>query len=112
MAINEAGLLNIAEMIENNWIYHSILDNEGNEIVQLDPSDVRTEWTHQAGSTTVELSTTIYGDDTEITLPQVIAGSEIYYNGTDPVDTKYLDESFELEQESDEYTLRHQFEIT
>lgn len=110
--ITEEGYQNIRDYIESNWIYHSLRDNSDDEIVRIDTDDSRTEWTHDSESQVLELTTTVAGEDSDISPPQEFAGSEIYdgSSGGDP----YADETFEsftIETDSDELTVKHRIEV-
>lgn len=111
--ITEKGYQDLRDFIEENWIYHSLRDDQGNEVVRLSTSDPRTEWTHDPGSQVLELTTTVTGSDPDIHPPQKFAGSSIYNSDSveaDPMAEETF-ESFTIQTESDELTVKHRIEV-
>ena len=109
--INESGYQDLRDFIENNWIYHSIEDENENELTRRSIADEETNWTHNSGDRVLEISTKIYGNDFE-TLPVTLAGSAVYDVGSDgaPKADKTFNE-YTLEQSSDEVIIRHQIPV-
>lgn len=110
--ITEAGYQTVRDFIEANWIYHSLRDDADAEVLRLSTADARVSWTHTAGAQVLELTTVISGADTDVTTPQIFAGSEIYNVATEG--EPLADETFEaftINTTSDELTVKHRIEV-
>lgn len=107
------GYQSIRDFVEGDWIYHSILDDGEDEITRINvEDDDRAEWTHSDGDEVLEITTTISGSDDDISQPSTIAGSAIYNVEDDGDDfAKEVFDSFTIETDSDELTIKHRIEI-
>ena len=109
--LNSAGFDSLREFILDNWNIHELVDDAGNSITKLNPSNDRTEWTQSTGNT-LEISTTINGGDADITAPVTIVESRIYQSGRqDPIMNKTLAEPITLDSDGDSRRIRHQIKL-
>lgn len=78
--INANGYQDIRDRIEANWTYVELRDGSSAAIVRLPVSDSRVTWTHTPGAQTLELTTVIKGDDTDIAalLPKTFASAALF----------------------------------
>lgn len=97
-----------------NWRFIELRDGLGNPFVRLSTSDTRVSWTHQANSQTLELTVTLQGSNSDITLPSTFAQSAIFKNSTDTSVKAVSIESFPaftMEGVGDELTIKHRIEV-
>lgn len=95
-----------------NWRYIELRDSLGNPFVRLSTSDTRVSWTHEAGSQILELTVTIQGSNSDITLPSTFAQSAIFKDATstDAVSIESFP-AFTMEGVGDELTIKHRIEV-
>lgn len=97
-----------------NWRFIELRDALGNPFVRLSTSDTRVAWTHTAGSQTLELTITLQGSNSDITLPSTFAQSALFKNSTDTNDKALSVETFPaftMEGIGDELTIKHRIEV-
>lgn len=111
--ITSAAYQNLRDHIQNTWKYIELRDDAGNPIVRLSVDDPRVDWTHTAGAQTLELSVTIKGSDSDITIPKTFASSAIYNvatNGT-AFSVENFSSSFTIQAAEDELRVKHQIQV-
>ena len=110
--ITADGYQDLRDYIEANWDWISLRDDTDAEVLRLDPSDSRVTWTHASGDQTLVLEIVVQGSDSEISLPQTFAGSEIHK--TSGSTTPFSDETytqFTMESTNDQLTVEHEIEV-
>lgn len=103
----------LRDYITANWKYIELRDEEGAPVIRLGVGDdPRVTWTHEAGAQTLELTVTIRGTDSDITLPITFASSAIYKvaSGGEAYSVESFS-AFTMEGEGDELTVKHQIQV-
>jgi len=116
--VTENGYQTLRDLIDGtdtgrSWDWHSILDDEDSEVTRVDPSDSRSEWTHDDDSQTLVRETTLTGDDDDVSTPVTLNASALHETETDS-DNLTPEESFTdatIEQEDDEVKVTHEVEV-
>ncbi len=110
--ISNFGYQSVRDFIESNWTYLELRDTAGTPVLRINTTDPRLNYTHVAGSQTLELTIALKGSDTDITLPQEFAQSAIFADAvsTDAFSVETFT-SFTMESELDELTVKHQIEV-
>ena len=108
--ITQAGYASIRKYIEENWNTIELLDDAGKQILKLNTSDPRVEFTHAPGAATLELSVVVKGNDPGMTLPKKFASS-VVHNAQGPVTAVESFSNFEMTMAEDQLTVRHRIEV-
>lgn len=110
--IKQEGYQAIRDYIQANWKFIELRDDNGVAVLRADTTDSRVNFTHQAGSQTLELTIVVTGADSDITLPQTFASSAIYDVASGG--TAYSEEPFTpftMEGTGDQLTVKHQIQV-
>lgn len=102
----------LRDYIQANWRYVELRDSLGNPFLRISTSDTRVAWTHQAGSQTLELTVTIQGSNSDITLPSAFSQSAIFKTATggQPMSLETFP-TFTMEGVGDELVIKHRIEV-
>jgi len=100
-------------LIRNSSLHIELQDSNGNAIVRLPLSDSRVSWTHTQGANPMELSVTITGSDSEISLPVTIDQGMLFpdASSTDPLGLVQSVSTTELTQSADKATIKCPLEV-
>ena len=102
----------LRDYITANWKYIELRDEEGAPVIRLGVGDPRVTWTNVEGAQTLELTITLRGTDSDITLPSTFASSAIYKvaSGGEAYSVESFS-AFTMEGEGDELTVKHQIQV-
>jgi len=89
-----------ASILRGHWTSLALLDGDI-EIVKLVESDTRLDVSLNGDRFT--LSATLYGTDSEVTLPQTVDGARLY-NGTNMLKEEAV-ETFDIRETTDDMTI-------
>jgi hypothetical protein len=110
--ISTTGYQSIRNFIQANWTYLELRKTDGTPVLRLSTADPRVVYTNVAGAQTLEITVSLKGSDTDITLPQEFAQSAIFSDGSST--NAFSVESFTaftMESTLDELTVKHQIEV-
>lgn len=102
----------LRDYIVANWKYIELRDSIGNVFLRISTSDSRVTWTHVAKSQTLELTVTIQGSNSDISLPSAFSQSAIFKGavGGEAVSIETFP-TFTMEGIGDELTVKHRIEV-
>lgn len=86
------GYQDIRNYVQSNWTHVQLSTYEGVPIVRLPVTDERLLWTHVVGSSVLELTISLQGTDSDLTLPVSIGRIGLYKDGV--TSTAMTDEPF------------------
>jgi len=91
-----------------------IVDEENATVLKLDTTDTRVSITSTPGENPLKFQIVISGDDADISTPQIVAGSRLWFGtgsaGEDATEIESFTQST-LEEADDSVTIIHEVEI-
>lgn len=102
----------LRDYITANWKYIELRDGAESPVIRIGVDDPRVTWTNEVEAQTLELTVTIKGTDSDVTLPCTFASSAIYKvaSGGEAYSVESFS-AFAMEGEGDELTVKHQIQV-